>query len=122
MPRPVRERRNPARRGKINSGLLPKKSLFPFPSSEDPVPDAPIDYTELWKVISMSKPPDTSKASSRGTAAYDRVLYGLGIDILENLELCTPEDINMDGLQLHPTVQFPHFSTDEQLYELGQEH
>ena len=33
----------------------PTESSFPCPN--DPVPDAPIDYTELWKAVSMTKPP-----------------------------------------------------------------
>src|SRR5205814_10674435 len=61
-------------------------NLFPwFPCSKDPAPDAPIDYTELWKAVSIAKESDKGKmsqhCSSRGTEAYDGIFYLLGIDI-----------------------------------------
>jgi hypothetical protein len=109
-----------------------EKSPFPFPRSTDPIPDALIDYTELWKVVSTAKPlsdaaksnqVSSTKGSSEGTAAYDDVLYRLGIDIVEAIRtLHDPEDINVDGLPPQPTVQYSHLSTHEPLHALAEQH
>src|SRR5271170_7268567 len=84
-----------------------EKSLSPFPRSTDPIPDAPIDYTELWKAVSIAKPsPAAAKSnqagSNKGTAAYGDVLYRLGIDIETITAVNNPEDINLDGLPPQP--------------------
>ena len=105
-----------------------EKSLFPFPRSTDPIPDAFIDYTELWKAVSVAKPlSDAAKSnqvsSSTGTTAYDDVLYRLGIDIVETgATLNNPEDINVDGLPPQPTVQYSHLDTHEPLYALAEQY
>jgi hypothetical protein len=98
--------------------------FFPFPCSKNPVPDATIDFSELWKAVSMAKPLDTVKSasSSKGTTEYDEVLYCLGIDIETGTALTNPEDINIDGLQPEPTVQYSHLSTHEQIHELAEEY
>src|SRR4051794_19183134 len=55
-----------------------------LPCPTDPVPDDVEDFTELWKAVDMAKLPNSSKSvSSKGTAAYDDVLYCLGINIEE---------------------------------------
>jgi hypothetical protein len=65
----------------------------------------------------------SSKASNKGTAAYEDVLYRLGVDIVETVTtLNNPEDINVDGLPPQPTVQYSHLSTHESLYELAEEY
>jgi hypothetical protein len=61
-------------------------------------------------------------ASNKGTAAYDDVLYRLGIDIETTAEVVSPEDINLDGLPPQPTVQYSHLSTHEQLYALAEQY
>jgi hypothetical protein len=108
-----------------------KNPLFPFPRWTDPIPDALIDYTELWKVVSVAKPlPDAAKSnqvgskggSSEGTTAYDDLLYRLGIDIETTTGVGKPEDVNVDGLPPQPTVQYSHLSTHEQLYALAEQH
>jgi hypothetical protein len=105
--------------------------LFPFPRWTDPIPDALIDYTELWKVVSMAKPlPDAAKSnqvgskggSNKGTTAYDDVLYRLGIDIETTTEVNKPEYVNIDGLPPQSTVQYSHLSTHEQLYALAEQY
>jgi hypothetical protein len=90
-------------------------SLFPCPTK--PVPDAPIDYTELWKAVSMAKQPDAPKSepSNKGTEAYDNILHRLGIDIRPTTT-GNPEDvIDLSQFQLPQTVEYPNLSTDEQL-------
>src|SRR5438067_1038307 len=80
----------------------PKEKSF-FPLWKDPVPDAPIDYTELWKVVSMAKS-DAAKSnqtpSNKGTEAYGSVLHRLGIDIDKIGDEYNPEDvINLSDYQ-----------------------
>src|SRR3954464_12635523 len=79
---PFQERPNPSPATappKIMRVLDPTQSSFPC--SQAPVPDALIDYTELWTAISMAKPPT---ATSKGIAAYGDILYRLGIDVDTN--------------------------------------
>ena len=57
--------------------------------------------------------------SKAGTAAYDDLLYRLGIDIETTAPVSSPEDIDVDGLPPQPTVQYSHLSTHEQLYALA---
>ena len=65
----------------------------------------------------------SNKGSNKGTAAYDEVLYRLGIDIVETFTtLHNPEDINVDGLPPQPTVQYSHLSTHEPLYALAEQY
>lgn len=126
---PLKERHNvPARQSapsQKNSPLLglakstPNEkflsSLFPCPT--EPVPDAPIDYTELWKAVSMAKQPGApkSESSNKGTEAYDNILHRLGIDIRPTTT-GNPEDvIDLSQFQLPQTVEYPNLSTDEQL-------
>jgi hypothetical protein len=104
-----------------------EKSLFPFPRSTDPIPDASIDYTELWKAVSRANLPSAAAkskeaGSNKGTAAYDDVLYRLGIDIEIITVVNDPEDITLDGLPPQPTVQYSHLSTDEQLSALAEQY
>src|SRR5947209_17030146 len=90
---PLQERPNPpsaAAPQKKKIFLGPTKSSFPRP--QDPVPDAPTDYTDLWKAISMAKPPATDKATSKDTVAYSDILYRLGIDI-ETANIANPEEV-----------------------------
>jgi hypothetical protein len=61
-------------------------------------------------------------SSNKGTAAYDDVLYRLGIDIETITPVSNPEDINLDGLPPQPTVQYSHLSTHEQLYALAEQY
>jgi hypothetical protein len=121
---PLRERHNiPAAPPKKRLPLHAKESsLFLLPGPNDPVPDAPIDYTELWKAVSMANT-NKSVGSSQGTSVYDDVLYRLGIDIEEMVTaLHSPEEINVDGLPLQPTVQYSHLSTCDQICKLAEEH
>ena len=109
---PLEERRNPLatppkRKRKLPTELTPSKenSLFSFPYSKDLVPDALIDFTELWKAVSMAKLVDADKASNKGTAAYDDVLYRLGIDVVYTaIALYNLEDIFLEG-EPYSTVQ-----------------
>jgi hypothetical protein len=56
----------PNQKRKLQTELTPPKgkSLFPFPCPKDPVPDAPIDFVELWKAVSMANK-SADKASNR---------------------------------------------------------
>jgi hypothetical protein len=89
-----------------------------------PVPDAPIDYTELWKAVSMAKESDAAKSSqaahsNKGTEAYDNILHLLGIDI-RAIPRGDPEDvIDLGNVQLPRTVEYPNLSTDEQRQALA---
>src|ERR1700733_3253119 len=127
-------KKNSAFRGPVkptppkNSPLLgPTKSTpnekflpFPFPSPTEPVPDAPIDYTELWKAVSMAKGSDTAKSNtSKDTQAYDITLQRLGIDITPNSRGEPKDVINLGDFQLPQTVEYPNLSTDEQLQALA---
>src|SRR2546423_15392548 len=72
----------PPRSREANSQQKISPLSVPMP---DPVPDAPIDYTELWKAVSMAKESDAAKSSqaahsNKGTEAYDNILHLLGID------------------------------------------
>src|SRR5947209_13952155 len=67
-------------------------SLFPCP--QDPVPDAPVDYTELWKAVSMTNPPTADKATIKGTEVYGDVLYRFGIDLNTGYNaIANPEEV-----------------------------
>jgi hypothetical protein len=128
---PLQERPN------LPSATPPKKKIFlaptesSFPCPEDPVPDALIDYTELWKAVSMAKQPDTAQASgkssdkgsTKGTEAYGDVLYHLGIDVDTAHTVTCPEEVIDLGDFISPaTVDYPNLKTDEQLQELADKH
>jgi hypothetical protein len=74
----------------------------------------------------MANPPPATKSreagSNKGTAAYDDVLYRLGIDIETVTMVNDQEDITLDGLPPQPTVQYSHLSTDEQLSALAEQY
>jgi hypothetical protein len=121
---PLQERPNPpsATPGEKKGFLGPTESSFPC--SKDPVPDAPIDYTELWKAVSMTKPPDADKASSRGTEAYGGILYRLGIDVDTDYDtIASPEGvIDLSRFKSPPIVDYPNLKTDDQLQALADKH
>jgi hypothetical protein len=134
---PLQERRNPPpllpsspHKKKSLLNLLkfippPKNFLFPFPCSTDPVPDASIDYTELWKAVCIAKQTDedNSKVSARGTEAYADILYRLGVDIEELGNAGNPEDvIDLNHYPPPATVEYPNLSTNNQLQELANKH
>jgi hypothetical protein len=81
------------------------------------VPDSEIDLTDLWEEVRMAKSKkDSEKGTSKGTAAYDDVLYRLGIDIMESPgHLTKPEDI----LDRH-TDTYDNIRTNEQLEHVAE--
>ena len=96
----------------------------PLPRSTEPVPDAPMDYTELWKAVSTAKESDVAKSSqaapsNKGTEAYDNTLRLIGIDI-QSIPGGKPEDvIDLEIYQLPQTVEYPNLRTDEQRQALA---
>lgn len=96
----------------------------PLPRSTEPVPDAPMDYTELWKAVSTAKESDVAKLSqaapsNKATEAYDETLHLLGIDI-GLIPGDNPEDvIDLSNFQLPQAVEYPNLSTDDQLQALA---
>jgi hypothetical protein len=84
-----------------------------------------MDYTELWKAVSMAKESDAAKSSqgpprNEGTEAYDNTLHLLGIDIRVMLPIGNPKDvIDLSNFQLPRTVEYPNLNTDEQLQALA---
>jgi len=113
--------------GPVKSTPPKENSLPRFPCSKDPVPDSWIDFTELWKAVSMAKKSDKAEsnqaASTKGTEAYNNVLYLLGIDINTVNPRGDPRDvIDLANFQLPQTVQYPNLRTDEELQALANRH
>jgi hypothetical protein len=94
------------------------------PACGGEVPDTGFDFAPLWQRVVVSKAKDQSdadKPSIRGSNAYDKVLYRLGIDVNHVAKATSsPKTVyETENRVIDESLAFPHLSNEEEAADVA---